>query len=300
MSRKPYMDCLPLRHQGKVRDSFNGTTTPGTFLIVTTDAISTHNVQHKSCVPDKGKILNALSIFWIQEVLKDIPHHVVAFGKEIYNHLPKNKKYPEDLYMRGIIVKELEMIPVEFIYRKRLAGSLYDKFYKNGLQNPYGIELEPNLPLMHAFDVPVFTPTTKTETDDPLDSFTVEYLCPKEIALTLSVYQLGFDYAKDCGIEIIDTKMECGRDKDGVLCLGDEWLTGDSSRFVASGVTALGKTPPWQDKEIVRQDAVKQWAGGPKVPLEFSDKVLQKTSGVYHDIFTKLTGVTLEQFWMLF
>jgi len=300
MSRKPYMDCLPLRYQGKVRDSFNGTTMPDTFLIVATDAVSTHNVAHKSLVPDKGQLLNALSIFWIQEALKDIPHHIVAFGKEIYAHLPKGRAYPEDLHLRAIVVKELDMVPVEFIYRKRLAGSLYDKFYSKGLLNPYGIELEPNLSLMHPFDNPLFTPTTKTKTDDPLNTFTVEYLCPEETELTYGVYAAGFAYAKKRGIEIIDTKMECGRDKDGVLCLGDEWLNGDSSRFVDPDIIALDKMPPWQDKEIVRQDAVKQWAGGPKVPLEFSDEVLRKTSQAYHDIFEQLTGGTLEQFWKQF
>lgn len=94
--------------------------------------------------------------------------------------------------------------------------------------------------------------------------------------------------------------MECGRDKDGILYLADEWLTGDSSRFVDINDIVLGKMPPWKDKEILRQDAVKQWVGGPKVPLEFSDEVLKKTSDAYHEIFEQLTGGTLEQFWKRF
>lgn len=294
------MDCLPLRHQGKVRDSFGGTTTPGTFLIVSTDAVSTHNVSHKSLVPDKGKIINALSIFWMLETLKDIPNHVVAFGKDIYKHLPRGLPYPRDLHMRGVVVKELNMSHVEFIFRKRLAGSLYSRFYSNGLPNPYGIELPPDLPLMCPFGVPLFTPTEKTATDDGLHSKTVAYLLPEEVALTTKVYQLGFDFSKKCGIEIIDTKMECGRDKDGILYLADEWLTGDSSRFVDTNDIVLGKMPPWRDKEILRQDAMSQWAGGPKVPLDFSDEVLKETSNAYHEVFEQLTDGTLEQFWKQF
>lgn len=298
MNRKPYMNCLPVRHQGKVRDSFDGTTTPGTFLIIATDAVSTRNVAHKSLVPDKGYLLNALSIFWILEVLKRTPHHIVAFGKKIYEHLPKNRPYPDDLHMRAIVVKILKMVPVEFIERKRLCGSLYDKFYSKGLSNPYGIKLEPGLSLMHPFDQPIFTPTEKTATDDELNSNTVEYLLPEEVSMTHDVYRQGFEYAIKRGIEIIDTKEEVGRDKDGVLCLGDEWLTCDSSRFVDQNAISLGEMPPWQDKEIVRQDAMRQWANGPKVPLEFSEKILSDTSNAYHRIFEQLTGENMRSFFI--
>jgi len=300
MERKPYVDCLPVINQGKVRDTFGGTTMPNTLLIVATDAVSTFDISHKSLVPDKGQLLNALSIFWILEVLKDVPHHIVAFGKEIYEHLPTDRTYPADLHLRAVIVKKLNMTRVEFIRRKRLAGSLYSKFYVKELSNPYGIELEPNLQLMHSFSKPLFTPTTKTAKDIPLNSFAVEYLCPEETALTERVYQLGFGYAIRRGVEIIDTKMECGRDEDGVLHLGDEWLNGDSSRFVDPNTIVLGEMPPWQDKEIVRQDTKRQWGDGPQVPLEFPDTVLQQTSAAYHGIFEQLTGDTLKQFWRQF
>ncbi|MFC1615111.1 phosphoribosylaminoimidazolesuccinocarboxamide synthase [Patescibacteria group bacterium] len=297
MNRKPYLSCLPLRHQGKVRDSFNGTTTPGTFLIVATNAISTHNVAHKSLVPDKGQLLNALSIFWKLEALKDVRTHIVAFGWDIYKHLPKGRSYPDDLHLRAVVVKVLDMVPVEFIYRDRLAGSLYDKFYTKGLPNPYGIELEQGLQLMHKFDTPIFTPTDKSETDEPLNSSDVALKYSEATSITRNVYELGFDYAKARGIDIIDTKEEGGYAEDGEFYLGDEWLNGDSSRFVASDAIIVGKMPPWQDKEIARQWAIKHWAGGKKVPLEFPDVVLQQTSAAYHGIFEQLTGGTLEQFW---
>jgi len=292
------MTSLPLRHQGKVRDSFDGTTTPRTFLIVATDGLSTHNVVHKSVVPGKGQILTAMTVFWATEVFIGIPHHVVAFGKRIYDHLPRDRSYPPDLHLRSLVVKELKMSPHEFVERWRMGGSLWTKYYSRGLPDPYGLSLPPGLQLMSPLDPPAFTPTNKSDTDDPENSLEVERDCPEEVRVVRAAHSQGRAWALRCGFEILDAKAEVGRDSDGVVRLGDEFLTGDCCRIARASEIVIGKNPPWADKEIFRQDAERQWGGatsGP--PLEFSDEVIKKGMAAYSDVFEALSGSSLQNFW---
>ncbi len=298
MKRKPYLDVLPLRHQGKVRDSFNGTLTPHTFLMVATDHASTHNVEHVSLIPTKGQILTALTVFWILEVLADIPHHVVAYGRKIYEHLPRDRNYPNDLHLRALIVLVLMMSPHEFIFRARMAGSLWKKFYSKGLPNPYGLDLPPGLQLMSPFDGSISTPTDKSATDEPENSAEIERSCPEEVVLMREVYRRGRTHAASVGIDIVDFKGEAGRDQDGHCRLADEFLNGDCCRFVRMNQIVIGQDPPWADKEILRQNAELQWGGKTTgLPLVFPDTVIGATVGAYRDMFQVLArGRTLEQF----
>lgn len=296
MKRKPYVDNLSLLHQGKVRDTF-ATNTPGTRLIVATDGVSTHNVAHLSPIPMKGWVLNAASIFWATEVFPDIPTHIIAYGFGIYEFLPKDRIYPPDLHLRSIVARDLRMDPYEYIFRARMAGSLWNNYYKLGLPNPYGLDLPEGLQLMSLFDQPIFTPTEKSETDDPVESDVIEDAYSDSVALMREVYRRGREFALKRGIDIIDFKGEAGRDTDGVLRLGDEWLTGDCCRFVRSEDIVIGQEPPWMDKELVRQAAMKQWNGDKnRPPLTFSPEVLSKTSEAYLDLFQTLTGLSLPQY----
>ncbi len=297
MKRKPYLSVLPLRHQGKVRDSFNGTLTPLTFLQLQTDAMSTHNVMHLSDIPGKGEILTALTVFWTLDALADIPHHVMAYGRNIYDHLPRDRSYPEGTHLRGLIVRELNMSPHEFIVRARMAGSLWAKYYSKGMPNPYGLELPVGLQLMSPFDPPIFTPTEKSETDPPERSSEVEASCSEEVSLMREVYRRGRKVAASVGVDIVDFKGEAGRDQDGQVRLADEFLTPDCCRFVLESQIVIGRNPPWMDKEIVRQEAELLWGcqkSGP--PLTFSPQVIKATIGAYRDFFQRVTGRTLEQF----
>lgn len=290
---KPYVDCIPLIHQGKVRDSFGGTTTPGTRLVVATDRISTHDVVHKSLVPGKGIILTAMTVFWALTVLRenDIPHHIVAYDRDIYDHLPKDREYPEDLHWRGLIVRDLDMIPYELIFRAYLAGSLWDKIYSQGRLNPYGVELPEGLELMSPLDPIIFTPTDKSETDDPVRANVVEHYQPEAVTLARDVYQRGREYALNRGIDIIDFKAEVGRDKDGTVVLADEWMTGDCCRFVRTNDIVVGKNPPWADKQIFRDWAAQAWKGMEgKPPLEFPQEVIKQGIQAYRGMFGALTG----------
>lgn len=307
-SFEPYLTCLPLLHQGKVRDSFGGTTTEGTFLVVATDRLSTHDVVHRSLIPDKGYILTAMTIFWIQEILGDIEHHVVAYGLDIYNHLPENKDYPVDLHLRGLIVKKLDMIPYELIFRSYLTGSLWDKFVSKGLANPYGIEVDEGMGLMSPFTPIAFTPTEKSATDDPVSSEMMRQQYPEAVFLARQVYHSGRAYALQRGIDIIDFKCEVGM-HDREYVLADEWLTPDCCRFVRSEDIVLGKNPPWLDKQVFRDYAVSEWKrlqetplgvqdvpGNTKPPLEFPEEIILQGAGTYHDVFETLTGYMLVAF----
>ncbi len=293
MKRTPYVDNLPLLHQGKVRDTY-ATNTPGTRLIVATDGVSTHNVAHLSPIPMKGWTLNATSIFWATEVFPDIPTHILAYGLGIYEFLPKDRVYAPDLHLRAIVARDLRMDPYEYILRARMAGSLWNNYYKLGLPNPYGLDLPEGLQLMSPFEQVQFTPTDKSETDDPVESDVIEGAYPDSVAMMREVYRRGREFAMNRDFDIIDFKGEAGRDSDGILRLGDECLTGDCCRFVPKDQIVIGKEPPWADKEFVRQAAIAQWAGDKnRPPLEFSPEVISATSDLYLGLFEQLAGRSL-------
>lgn len=302
MKRKPYVNCLELAHQGKVRDTYFipkiGKLQMDDYrLLVATDAISTHNIVHLSLVPNKGYALTALSIFFALHVIPpDIKNHIVAFGREIYNFLPKDKNYPADLHLRALIIKVVDVIPREFIHRGYMAGSLWKNYYSKGLPNPYGLSLPDNLRLMSPFEKPIFTPTEKSETDDPLNSEPVNTEYPEAVEISRRVYDAGRAHANKRGVEIVDFKCEVGKNKNGDLLLIDEWLNGDCCRFSEKSSIVVGQEPPWLDKEIFRQYAEKVWGNGPKTPIEFPVEVLTAGSEAYEKAFKMLSNLELKKF----
>jgi len=218
-----------------------------------------------------------------------IPHHIVAHGKDVYSWLPKNIKHNGDLHLRSLVVKMLRMRKVEYIFRHFLAGSLHKNYYAKGLENPYGIFLPDGLQNMSFFVEPIFTPTDKSETDDPLNARDVVLKYPNEFELTRKVYKLCREYALTKGVDIIDTKLECAKDM-----IGDEIVTPDSSRFVRVSDIKEGENPPWLDKEIFRQYAEKQWGNGPKVPLEFPGEIIEKGRYAYLELLKTITGTNIQ------
>lgn len=291
---------LHLLHSGKVRDTYIA---EGEFdawlLIVATDRVSTHNVKHKSLIPDKGYVLTAMTIFWMADQLKGIKTHLVASGENIYQHPMLQLHpgpYPKDLHRRAIIVRRLDMAPVEFIFRNRMVGSLWKDYYSKGLPDPYGIDLPTGLSFMTPFDFPIFTPTDKSETDDPLSSATVMQQFPDSYELALRAHEMGRAYALTRGIEIIDGKFELGWDCCGDTVLGDEVLTPDSCRFVEADKIIVGQEPPWLDKQYLRDEVTQVCGKGPVTPQDFSPQVIEETARRYRLIFERLTGQPLEQF----
>ena len=298
----PYLSDATLIYQGKVRDTYALEDYPDLLLMVATDRISTHDVVHRSTVPQKGQFLTAMTVYWSQFVFPDIPTHIVAYGKKIYDYLPRDQAYPDDLHLRAIVVQRVEMMPFELIFRARMAGSLWNKFYSQGKSNPYGLVLPSGLHLMDRLEPPVFTPTEKSETDDPVNA---DFIRDQDsrydgaIELAQWAYDEGRSHAAVYGIEIIDAKFEVGFDQNGNPILADEWMTGDCSRFVRSEDIFVGTEPPWMDKELFRQDAMRQWIRGgvaKGTPLVFPDEVIAGGMGAYRKVFEVLSGFTFEEF----
>lgn len=304
----PILSNLPLLHQGKTRDSFG---TPqlrknsrALRLIVTSDRISTHNIVHESVIPQKGEVLNFLSIFWFSHILKPagIRHHMVAWGRKIYDFLPGSRSdYPSNLHHRAMVVESLDMISVEFIYRAYLAGSLWTDYYSKGLPNPYGIQLPEGLRLMtrfgpeNGFRGPVFTPTDKSEDDELLNADEVKLAFPKAVKTGFRVFKLGRDHLARCGLEAIDSKFEMGQNPSGDIVIADEFLTPDSSRFTDPCSIREGQNPPWHDKQLVRDVAEGMWNGGGKGPLALPESTVRQVSETYRNLLKQITGATLEE-----
>lgn len=294
----PALTTLKLVHQGKTRDTF-GTKSSDRLLIVATQRLSTHNIIHLSEVPHKEEVLTALTIFWLTELLekRGIKHHLVSYGTDIYRNLPGGRSdYPTDLHHRAIVVKKLSMVPVEFIYRGYLAGSLFKSFYSKGLPNPYGISLKEGLPLMTPFPHPLFTPTDKSETDEPLDATATSVTYPDASHISLQVFIMVRDHLRALGLELVDSKFEVGMDELGDVTIADEITTPDSSRFCELSEITLGSEPPWLDKQLARDEAERIWGNGKKYPLKFSPEIIRKLSDTYLGIFHRITGRKLQDY----
>lgn len=288
----PGLECI---HQGKVRDTFALPGYPELLLAVATDRVSTHNIVHESVIPQKGGVLTGLTVFWMTKVLREINTHLASFRDGIFPYLPY-QAYPDDIALRALVIRKLAVIPVEFIFRNYMAGSLWKDYYQKGLPNPYGLELPSGLQLMSPFEHTVFTPTDKSETDDPLNAGETARQYPEAYQLALRVYEAGRAYAAVRGITIIDGKFEVGIDSFGRVCLADECLTPDSCRFVEADTIVVGQEPAWFDKQFLREEAERAWAGGKKAPLTFSPAVIAETTRRYEDIFCRLTGVPPSDF----
>ncbi len=298
----PFLDSLPLYHQGKVRDTFLLPNHPDLLLVVATDRVSTHNVVHESLVPEKGIALTMLSAFWSMFLDHyDISNHVVDYAEGIYRFLPPELVEADQesgaLRSRTLVVRRFTVLPIEFIFRSYLAGSLWKKFYSKGISDPYGLGLLPGLELMSSLHVgrPAFTPTEKSETDDPLRAESIEEWFPFAVRLCERAYFVAQRHLNRQGITLVDSKFEVGIDPCEGFVLVDEFCTGDCSRLVRTEDICRGKEPPWADKEILRQEAEWMWGDGPHNPLTFSDEAIERTMGAYKDIAYRVTGSTLEE-----
>lgn len=273
-------------HQGKTRESYNRA--ERIMVQVATDRVSTHNIVHLSTIPFKGEVLTMLTVFWLTEVLQEFPNHLLVFGRAIYDYLPAGMedKYPE-LHYRTLVVKRLEMTPREFVHRRYLTGSLLID-YQEG-RDPYGLQLPPGLVEMSRFNELVFTPTEKTDTDDPVDAgeTTREFLA--ETSMTREALTMVESFLRSLGIVIVDTKEEVGRDGT-IVTLADELFTPDSSRFAWQKDIKEGVAPLWLDKQVVRDEATRLWAGGKKVPLLFSEQKISETMTKYLTLLEYITG----------
>lgn len=281
---------LPAPKSGKVRDVFD---LGDKLLMVVTDRISAFDVILPSGVPDKGKVLNKLSLFWLDFL--GMKNHLITADVDQYPHELQAVK--EDLRDRSMLVKKVNMVEVECIARGYLTGSGWKEYQKSGSVN--GIKLREGYQNASKLDEVLFTPTTKAaigDHDEAIDYAQTEAIVGAETArllkeATIGLYTKAADYAREHGIIIADTKFEFGQDADGSLILADEVLTPDSSRFWPESSYAVGSNPPSLDKQYVRDwldsIAFNRQPPGPELPQD----VIDRTREIYVKAYEDLSGL---------
>jgi len=274
---------VELLHSGKVRDVYAD---GDDILLVASDRVSIYDVVLPTAIPDKGKILTQLSLWWFDRLSDVVPNHIISATA-----------VPAEWAGRAVRCERLEMVMVECIARGYLAGSGLKEYEKDGAVS--GVGLPGGLIEGSRLPEPIFTPTTKVAPGEGHDEFItyadVEESVGPDVAaelrrITLEVYRRGSEIAAAKGIIIADTKIELGL-SGGALKLGDELLTPDSSRFWAADEWQPGGTQRYLDKQFLRDwsSSLTEWdrtAPGPEIP----DEVVEATRNLYIEVYERLTG----------
>ncbi|MDY6913971.1 MAG: phosphoribosylaminoimidazolesuccinocarboxamide synthase [Planctomycetota bacterium] len=276
------------KRSGKVRDIYE---LPETLLLIATDRISAYDVVMPNGIPDKGRVLTQISVFWLGKLADIVPNHLISASMK---DLPADIR-SDELDGRFMLCKKAEVVPIECVVRGYLAGSGWRE-YKTS-QSVCGIELPAKLKQSQELPEPIFTPATKADTghDENVSFDTACELVGRDVMAELrdksvALYRRARDYAAERGIILADTKFEWGRDSDGELILIDEVFTPDSSRFWPADRYKPGRPQPSFDKQFVRDylDEVNfdRTPPGPLLPAE----IVQKTRAKYIEAYTRLTG----------
>ncbi len=282
---------LPLLRRGKVRDVYQLGTE---LLIVATDRISAFDYVLGTPIPDKGKVLTQLSVFWFERMGDLVPHHLISGDA---GDFPASlREYRDVLEGRSMLVRRTDPLPVECVARGYLSGSGWKDYRASG--TVCGISLPPGLRESDRLPSTIFTPATKAESghDENISEAEAGKLVgAQRIArlrdLTLAIYARGVEHAASRGILIADTKFEFGIAGDEVVLI-DEVLTPDSSRFWPADAYEPGRSQASFDKQFVR-DYLEEigWDKRPPVPT-LPDAVVAKTREKYIEAYTRLTGRT--------
>jgi phosphoribosylaminoimidazole-succinocarboxamide synthase len=283
---------LELIRRGKVRDVY--AVDPERLLIVATDRISAFDVILGSGIPDKGRVLTQISLFWFQ-FLADVPNHLISANVDEYPDAIR--RYREQLEGRSMLVRRARMIDIECVARGYLSGSGWKEYQANG--TICGIPLPAGLRESDRLPGPIFTPATKAQSghdenisfDEAAAAIGVE-LASELRDRTLKIYGQSAAYAETRGIILADTKFEFGF-VDNKLVLGDEILTPDSSRFWPRVSYKPGGAQPSYDKQFVRDylESItwNKQPPGPVLPAE----VIEHTANKYKEAYRVLTGKSL-------
>jgi phosphoribosylaminoimidazole-succinocarboxamide synthase len=276
-------------YTGKVRDLYDAG--DGLLLFVASDRLSVFDVVLGETVPDKGRVLTAMSTFWFDELSDVLPNHVVT------TDVPD---IPDEWVGRVTLARKAEMLKIECIVRGYLSGSAWKEYQASGTMN--GVPLPPGMQESQQLPQPVFTPSTKADIGDHDINITYEDSCAivgKEVAeqardASLELYRMGAERALLNGIVIADTKFELGF-IDGELAVCDEILTQDSSRFWPADQVTLGRTPPSFDKQPVRDYAESLgWDKTPPAP-PMPDEVISATRTRYVEAYERITGLSFAE-----
>ena len=288
---------FPLFRRGKVRDVYD---LGNRLLIVSTDRISAFDVVLPCGIPDKGRVLNQISAFWFSKTAHVVPNHLIkviesnADIDEVRSWSGCSGDLPSYLVGRSMVVAKAERIPVECVVRGYLSGSAWAEYKETGAVS--NVHLPAGMKESQQLAQPVFTPTTKSETehDRPLTDEDIETLGIEDVMTDLEersllIYRHAQRYAQTCGIMIADTKFELGL-IDGKLALIDELLTPDSSRFWSASQYEIGRSQPSFDKQPVRDWLSSSgWNKEPPAPT-LPPEVIQATTERYTKIYQLFTG----------
>jgi phosphoribosylaminoimidazole-succinocarboxamide synthase len=279
---------LPLVARGKVREIYDAG--DDRLLLVASDRISAYDHVLPTPIPDKGRVLTALSVWWFEQLVPVLASHGAS------HHLVSATDVPSSVAGRAMLVRRLEMLPVECVARGYLSGSGTVEYERTGAIRD--VELPPGLVEGSRLPAPVFTPSTKAEVgehDEAIAFADVERLVGAARAeelrsLTLGLYDRGAELAATAGIVLADTKFEFGVSPSGELVLGDEVLTPDSSRFWPASTWSPGTTQPSYDKQFVRDWLTSSGWDRVSPPPELPADVVAATRERYVTAYQQLTG----------
>jgi phosphoribosylaminoimidazole-succinocarboxamide synthase len=274
---------LPLVASGKVREIYD---LGDRLLMVASDRISTYDVVHPNTIPDKGKVLTGISAFWFAKTGHIVSNHFISATEGV----------PDEVRGRAMVVRKLEMLPVECVVRGYITGSGWKDYGATGSVS--GIELPPGLRESDRLPTPIFTPSTKAEEghDEAIDfDRAAELVGDRELMgrvrdVSIALYDFAAEHARERGVILADTKFEFGMDPEGELIVADEVLTPDSSRYWPADTYEPGRGQASFDKQYVRD-----WASGsgwdktppaPEVPAD----VVEGTRARYVEAYEKITG----------
>jgi phosphoribosylaminoimidazole-succinocarboxamide synthase len=279
---------LPLIASGKVRDIYD---LGDALLLVASDRISTYDVVHPTPIPGKGAVLTGLSTFWFEQTGHIVPNHLVSVTEGV----------PDEVRGSAMVVKKLNMLPVECVVRGYITGSGWKDYQATGRVS--GIQLPDGLRESDQLPAPIYTPSTKADVghDEAIDfDRTVTLVGDRALAerlqrTTIGVYQHCAEHARTRGIILADTKFEFGLDGDGNLTLGDEVCTPDSSRFWPADEYEPGHGQPSFDKQFVRDWASGTgWDRNPPAPA-IPDDVVERTRAKYIEAYERITGQSFDE-----
>lgn len=285
---------LPLVYRGKVRECY--AVDEDKLLMIATDRISAFDVILSVPIPKKGKVLTALTNFWFEKLAEGMPTQLTGIDPETV--VAEDER--EQVRGRAMVVKRLKPILIECVARGYIIGGGWKDYQATGCV--CGIKLPEGLKQAEKLPEPIFTPAAKAEVgthDENISFEKVVELYGESIAtqlrdLTISLYKKAADFAATKGIIIADTKFEFGLDENGQVCLMDEVLTPDSSRFWPAESYEVGMSPPSYDKQFIRDWLETQtWDKTPPAPVPPAE-IIEKTAAKYREALVKLSGKDVE------
>jgi phosphoribosylaminoimidazole-succinocarboxamide synthase len=296
---------LPLLASGKVRELYELSpgrpAHPDRLLMVASDRISTYDAVHPTPIPDKGKVLTGLSVFWFEKTEQIVANHLISATEGV----------PDEARGRALVVRKLKMLPVECVVRGYITGSGWKDYQATGAVS--GIELPDGLRESEQLPEPIFTPSTKAEVghDEAIDfERAAELIGDRALiervrGVSIELYAFAAAHARERGVILADTKFELGLDEDGELVVGDEVLTPDSSRYWPTDGYEPGRGQPSFDKQYVRDWATEAGGHSPSARIPGStssgwdkrppapaipEDVVEGTRARYVDAYERIVG----------